>query len=324
MAWIDSEMVYPDIYKIKITVDGVYTETDHLFNVHSSWVMDHENPLQGISHAAYFDIGNELFFCSANRQSYFPYMVSNETYSYHTKNKTWSKKADFPGIPRAWGTGFAIKEKGYVMGGLSTDSENLKDFWEYDLQTDEWRSLPDFPGEERNRAPSVVYNDKAYIGFGEHLPDLWEFDPENGVWTELPSIPYQDYLVEPSLMTLAGDDLCLLKYTTASRQTAWKYNIPNGEWTEIGRVATPAYMLASEHDICYTICPIWSSIHHKSEFFLFEYDFLNNQVVDTISMLPFSGSRWGRPLNILKDDVFHVSFTEAKGTDEEFWLYEPE
>lgn len=110
----------------------------------------------------------------------------------------WTRKADFPGTPRASATAFSIGQKAYVCFGRSGAYHDLlKDVWEYDATTDTWTQKADFPGKARAKAVAGVINGKAYIGLGAQgayestnlFKDWWEYDPSTDQWTQKASLP---------------------------------------------------------------------------------------------------------------------------------------
>lgn len=105
----------------------------------------------------------------------------------------WTAKASFPGTPRARSVSFTIGHKMYVMGGYANTGQVLKDFWEYNTDTDTWTQKPNFDGPERYGAAAFVIDTIGYIATGAndfgYLDDLWQYDPSNGNWTQLTSLP---------------------------------------------------------------------------------------------------------------------------------------
>jgi N-acetylneuraminic acid mutarotase len=108
----------------------------------------------------------------------------NDFYEYDTFSKTWTKKADFPGVGRMKAASFSIGEKGYVGFGQSMvncdqgcEQISYKDIWEYDPISDTWGEAGTFDQVEDGSttyAKSYPINDKVYITLGY---DLWVFNP---------------------------------------------------------------------------------------------------------------------------------------------------
>lgn len=83
-------------------------------------------------------------------------------------------------------TSFVINGMAYVGTG-TTLTGDLKDFWTYDPQRDQWTLIETFPGDPRRDALGFSLNGKGYIGMGylvensTYLADLWEFNPNEAV-----------------------------------------------------------------------------------------------------------------------------------------------
>jgi N-acetylneuraminic acid mutarotase len=110
------------------------------------------------------------------------YLLSTQTL---ISQNTWTAKTDFPGAGRSSSVSFAIGNKGYNLFG----SHWGVDTWEYDMTTDIWTQLSDFPDVNAGRvsASSFVIGNLGYITGGEGAPyfnDLWEFNPSGNTWTQ--------------------------------------------------------------------------------------------------------------------------------------------
>jgi len=111
-----------------------------------------------------------------------------DTVSFRTL-KSWTQINGFIGIERAGAVGFAIGAKGYLGTGFRTEKSRLylKDFWEYNPQTNQWTQKADFGGEARSSAVGFAIGTKGYIGTGSGnvvvLKDFWEYNPASNQWS---------------------------------------------------------------------------------------------------------------------------------------------
>lgn len=106
----------------------------------------------------------------------------NDLWEYDPKIDKWTRKADFPGMPRFDAVGFSIGSNGYIGTGTSFNSSGTeirhKDFWEYSASTNSWKRTDDFPGGERAKMVSFSSGSKAYVAAGvPYAVDFWEFNP---------------------------------------------------------------------------------------------------------------------------------------------------
>lgn len=107
------------------------------------------------------------------------------------RNNSWGTIADFPGTARQMAVGFAINETGYVGLG-STGTEDLNDFYKYDVKSDTWTKIADFPGRARYGAVAFTLGNVAYVGLGStkteaRFSDFYKYDPATDKWTEVPT-----------------------------------------------------------------------------------------------------------------------------------------
>lgn len=99
----------------------------------------------------------------------------------------WRPRAEFPGDARYSAVSFVINGKAYLGTGQGV-SGKLKDFWEYDPNSNVWTKKADFGGTARFSAVGFAINGKGYIGTGfdgSYKNDFWEYDPNTNVWTQI-------------------------------------------------------------------------------------------------------------------------------------------
>jgi hypothetical protein len=120
----------------------------------------------------------------------------NDLWEYDPNLDTWTRKADFPGLPRDNASAFVIGSKAYVVGGSTLNwtvsfIETTNEIWEYDIEANTWREVhPKQSFEPQFKPTCVVYNNKAYLLGGwrkigyeiEQMPN-YEFDPETESFT---------------------------------------------------------------------------------------------------------------------------------------------
>jgi N-acetylneuraminic acid mutarotase len=131
-----------------------------------------------------------------------PSRMLKDVWEYDPQADQWTPKADFPGTARGSAAGFVIGSKGYLSTGTvaGTGYTPVRDFWEYDPQTDTWTSEADFPGAARGYAQAFSLGSTGYIGLGmvglnpsgtqlTLVNDIWEFDPQTNAWTRKEDFP---------------------------------------------------------------------------------------------------------------------------------------
>jgi N-acetylneuraminic acid mutarotase len=149
----------------------------------------------------------------------------------------WLEKESLPiGAPaRNHPVTFAIGDFGYLVTG-NTDDGPENDFYRYNTLTDQWVTLPDFPGKKRGYSYGAAYQGKGYIGFGigdSVLRDLWSFDPAQGNWNELTPCPCSGRL-HPAFVEANGKIYVGLGSNLASNlNDFWAYDINSDSWEQL-------------------------------------------------------------------------------------------
>ncbi|MBI1938585.1 MAG: galactose oxidase [Ignavibacteriales bacterium] len=146
----------------------------------------------------------------------------------------WKELSDFEGVPRSDAVAFTIGNKAYV--GTGYDGENrLKDFWEYDPQTNNWTRKADFPGVARSGAVGFGTDTKGYIGTGydgtNKLKDFWEYDPATNTWKQAADF---EGTARYGAAAFAIDNKGYVGtgYDGNSLKDFWQYDPSTNQWTQ--------------------------------------------------------------------------------------------
>jgi N-acetylneuraminic acid mutarotase len=149
----------------------------------------------------------------------------------------WIQKASLPGIasPRNHPVTFAIGQFGYLLTGNGNNGPD-NDFYRYNTLTNQWTTLPDFPGEKRGFAYGTAYDGKGYIGFGLGdllYNDLWSYDPVQATWKELTPCPCLGRR-HPAFVEADGKIYVGLGDILSSNlNDFWAYDIATDTWQEL-------------------------------------------------------------------------------------------
>lgn len=88
-------------------------------------------------------------------------------WAYNPQSDRWQQRADFPGIERNRGAGFAVGGQGYYgLGAAVVDQRGLRDLWRYDPGKDRWQYVTDYPGQGNRYLAVLNAPDQVYIGWG--------------------------------------------------------------------------------------------------------------------------------------------------------------
>ena len=120
----------------------------------------------------------------------------------------------------------------------------MKDFWEYDPATDQWKQLNNFKGGARFNA--VAFSDPdskyGYVGTGYNglwYGDFWRYDAAEDSWTEIsgPGNKRQ----QATTMTIDGKVyLCSGNSNGSFVTDIWRFDPSNGSWTNVTPLTTDA------------------------------------------------------------------------------------
>lgn len=150
---------------------------------------------------------------------------------------TWSRKADFPGLPRYDAVHFAASNNLYFgMGHDGTwESEPMRDLLEWVALTNSWQKITDFPG-EGYVANGFSVGEKGYLLVFDNGYSLWEFNVANLEWAQLPSFSNDN-----EWDVLAVFSIGSMAYITAvwqnapspeeARKELWEWDQATGTWS---------------------------------------------------------------------------------------------
>lgn len=119
-----------------------------------------------------------------------------DVWRYDPETDSWTAMENFPGGKRREAVAFSIAESGYVGLGYDTFGGTgfRNDFYSWNLLTDTWQILPDFPEAGRAYATAVATNHFGYVGTGQDeagvfQPEIYAYDPANAGWQAVASLP---------------------------------------------------------------------------------------------------------------------------------------
>lgn len=151
----------------------------------------------------------------------------------------WSRMADFPPSGRMAGAGFALDGKIYFGTGLQPYLQAMKDFWEYDPETNEWIRKNDFPT-LITYATGLSVNNMGYFAMGKVNSMLYNslvrYDPSSNTWQTLASNPGA-----ASTMDSPGFAINDRLYIPAAGEM-YEYNPATNYWTKKSYPAELGYL----------------------------------------------------------------------------------
>lgn len=161
-----------------------------------------------------------------------PLYHSNEVFEYDPMADSWTQKNDFPFNPRYGMFSFKIAGEQYVGCGNSGTSNGPfhHDCFRYNVSSDSWEAIADFPGLDRYGCTGFSHEGKGYVlGGGDvngQSSDLWMYDPLLNQWEMKSSIPnnasYQAVLTfMDHVVVLGSSSHPHISYTYFPDQDIW-------------------------------------------------------------------------------------------------------
>lgn len=128
---------------------------------------------------------------SGNRDDWWEYDITADT---------WTQKASFIGDQRHHPYYFTVNNEIYVglgHGNTSTGTNLIyKDWYRYDVPSDTWIQMADFPSYARVAGTHFAMNGLGYVLGGQNQfhstpsnNEVWAYEPTADVWTQMPDCP---------------------------------------------------------------------------------------------------------------------------------------
>ncbi|CAM6037908.1 unnamed protein product [Sphagnum compactum] len=181
-------------------------------------------------------------------------------YVYHFSSQSWRRGADMPSTRSSFACGVLNDRYVFVAGGHDNRKSALATAEVYDLEKDEWRTLPGM-SEERDESTAVNLNGKLYIisGYsteaqGQFVKSADVYEPQKNSWTRI-----EDMWSRPSSMqqqqqqqqqaedhdlssSSAGRVFAVLSGTLYSlyHNTLFSYSATNNTWSSVATLPSAA------------------------------------------------------------------------------------
>jgi N-acetylneuraminic acid mutarotase len=158
----------------------------------------------------------------------------------NAQNYSWTQKANFPGIARAYDVGFSIGDFGYI--GLGYDgSSYYDDFYKWDQAKNTWSAIADYPGAGRYEPTGMTIEGKGYVGLGwtgsAGATDFWSYDTATKTWTQMATFTGKGrygasvFVIGHKAFVMGGSTYSNDVWMYDAHQNTWKHmnNCPQGD-----------------------------------------------------------------------------------------------
>lgn len=186
-------------------------------------------------------------------------ILGNDLWEFDPETEEWTELTPMPEGARRYHPAFiGIDGKIFVGCGAGQNIDNdgeqtsfLKDWWEYNIENDEWRRLPDLPGFARHHPFYFGIGKDAYVvaGHGNDqvissytgeqaigYNDVYKWNTETEQWTQLADMPAEgriagtqfSYGGKGYVLSGEGEDHELL-----DEGEFWEFDPATEEWTQL-------------------------------------------------------------------------------------------
>jgi N-acetylneuraminic acid mutarotase len=187
----------------KYTPALIPTTTDGFDSALGSWTQVQSFPGQPRSNAVGFNIGSTGYMGSGLANDGVTALA--DFYAYNAGSNTWSQinsiQHESKTYPRFDAVAFSFDTTAYVLTGTNS-YYYFGDVWRYSPTADTWIQQPNYPGNPRSGAISLVYKNQGYIvtgytssalwSIGNLAYDFWKFTPSSDTdtlqWSRLKDI----------------------------------------------------------------------------------------------------------------------------------------
>lgn len=151
----------------------------------------------------------------------------------------WTEISSFPGKARYSAVAFSVNGKGYVGCGADYNDNRLKDFYEYDPETNTWKQVSDFGGSARISATAFSIGSYGYVGTGYDGTarlDFYKYDPSTDSWTSVSNIGTKRRDAVSFVLNNKGYVVTGVNNGTYLNDF-WEYDPESDSWTEKRKIS---------------------------------------------------------------------------------------
>lgn len=136
--------------------------------------------------------------------------IKGDFWQYDPQKDSWTKLKQPPLKARTGAVAIATDSLIYIglgfNGQVYNDSSYLRDWWQYNPLTEEWKQLQDYPTNKTAAPSAFLHNGDIYIAFGFYdsfAHELYRYNILNNNWTKVTESIY-NYLAETVATSING------------------------------------------------------------------------------------------------------------------------
>ncbi|HZK07592.1 MAG TPA: kelch repeat-containing protein [Bacteroidales bacterium] len=211
---------------ITISIYNKQVKSNHKFRAFTYWKKTYNMSGNSRFGATAFSLNNVGYVCFGKQ----PYGDEfNDLFALNPETNSWSRKADFPGNPRAFSVACVIENIAYLGFGSGGDTY-YHDLWSYETETDKWTKVLEDDRIKTHSDAYFVLNNELYI-FSQG--GSYKYSPASNEFTEIDRFP-GDYRFFTSGVNCDG-----LGYLIAGQRPGnkllkdlWCYDPTSNTWTK--------------------------------------------------------------------------------------------
>jgi N-acetylneuraminic acid mutarotase len=153
----------------------------------------------------------------------------------------WVNRTAFPDIPKIDYASFVIDSDYYVIGGDDGSGDWLSSVWRYNISTDSWHRMHDFPGGPITTAAGFAINGHGYVCSGSDSisgynndNEFWEYYPVVDTWqhkANYPGVP-----VEAPVSFVYNQYAYVGLGYGVGAYPIWRYNAISDVWDSVSTI----------------------------------------------------------------------------------------
>jgi len=141
-------------------------------------------------HAAVFVIGNKAYIEGGSVNEGYNYL--NDLWCFDPSDTSWTQMSPMPVDHKAIAVGFSMNNRGYIAAGSYMNTVATNDFYEFNPDSNFWRSMPELCNETTGAVQFTIQN-KVFIGTGTNYFETFKsfcvYDTTIGYWYDVVGPP---------------------------------------------------------------------------------------------------------------------------------------
>ncbi len=294
--------------------DGVGGALNNLYKydvITKSWTQMNDKPGKGLSGASCMAFGDSIIFVGGRSNGL--HNTNNEVWLYQISNNTWTKRNDFPHGGRWRGCASVLNKQGYFMFGLDSNNVYRKEVFKYNLVTDNWSQLADFPETNGRTYTSLVTANRQLVMFGgkdssnTYFNDTWYYYDVTNTWIKDQIMP--SFGRKGGMCASDGQRIyytCGINKSDQRLNETWMTDIPLGIRSEKSGINILKIFPNPAHEKLSLIISDSQNLNYK-------YRILNTNGIEVVATSKITESQTEIDLKLLMSGIYFLEIKNENG-----------